>query len=267
MRNLLLGIIDFRQRVLPKVQTKFQELEFHQKPDSLFVACSDSRVVPNLFASTNPGELFVVRNIGNMVPLTDELINKNVHYSLSVGAAIEFSNANLKVSDIIVCGHSECGAMKAVVDQVDFSSTLPHLHSWLKNADTSMTKLKQMIQHKQNTAKFTTLEGEVEAQFDTNLLLHDQLSQINVLQQVENLVSYKIVRQRIEKEGIQLHAWWFDIPSCNVYSFSVKKKQFILLDESKAEHLLERYKLAPLPVLEDPPWVKGLDPHNNKSKL
>src|SRR5437762_13780632 len=113
MRKLLQGIVDFRNRVRPVARETFARLALGQKPDVLFIACSDSRVAINVFASTEPGDLFVVRNPGNIVsPAAPD--------GLSVGdesdaAAIEFAVGLLEVRDIIVCGHSSCGAMSGLL--------------------------------------------------------------------------------------------------------------------------------------------------------
>src|SRR5215471_10660567 len=113
MQKLIAGIVDFRERNLPKYAQRFQELAFGQAPDALFVTCSDSRVVPDLLASTHPGDLFTMRNVGNLVPpATAEGVSTG---DLSEASAVEYSVLVLKVSHIVVCGHSECGAMKAVI--------------------------------------------------------------------------------------------------------------------------------------------------------
>src|SRR3984893_9485910 len=104
MKKLIQGIVDFRKNLTEESRALFAKLALEQKPDTLFIACSDSRVVPNLFASTNPGDLFVLRNIGNLVPPASSPDS-------SASAVIEFSIFSLHVSDIIVCGHSECAAM------------------------------------------------------------------------------------------------------------------------------------------------------------
>src|SRR5690348_14195817 len=109
MKKLIQGIIDFRQNLTKENRELFAQLALGQKPDTLFIACSDSRVVPNLFASTNPGDLFVLRNIGNLIPPA-----VGPHLDCSASAVLEFSIFTLGVSDIIVCGHSECGAMQAL---------------------------------------------------------------------------------------------------------------------------------------------------------
>src|SRR6266849_3687264 len=124
MRKLVQGIVEFRRSRRPDYAETFSRLALRQKPDALYIACSDSRVAINVFASTEPGDLFVVRNPGNIVsPAAPD--------GLSVGdeseaAAIEFAVGQLEVRDIIVCGHSSCGAMSALLrGREDVSA--PHL--------------------------------------------------------------------------------------------------------------------------------------------
>src|SRR5262245_25185279 len=113
MRKLIRGIVEFREQQLPQYKAKFQELAHHQTPDALFVTCSDSRVVPDLLVSTNPGDLFVMRNVGNLIPpATVDGVSTG---DLSEASAIEYAVLVLKVRDIVICGHSECGAMKAAL--------------------------------------------------------------------------------------------------------------------------------------------------------
>src|SRR5436305_12165383 len=131
MRKLRQGIVDFRKSRRPEYASTFARLALGQAPDALFVACSDSRVVPNLFASTEPGDLFVLRNVGNIVaPCGTQGVSQSDE---SEGAALEFSVLQLKVNDVIVCGHSECGAMRALVDGRE-KLDLPHMRSWLRHA-------------------------------------------------------------------------------------------------------------------------------------
>src|SRR5579871_2549496 len=109
MRKLIRGIVDFRKNVRASVKETFAQLALGQRPDTLFIACSDSRVVPNLFASSDPGDLFVIRNVGNLIPPCGE--RGHSASDESEAAAIEFALTALPVTDIVVCGHSECGAM------------------------------------------------------------------------------------------------------------------------------------------------------------
>ena len=106
MRKLIMGIVEFREKMLPRYAQQFRELALAQKPDALFITCSDSRVVPDLLASTHPGDLFTMRNVGNLIPpATAEGVSTG---DLSEASAIEYAVLVLKVANIVVCGHSEC---------------------------------------------------------------------------------------------------------------------------------------------------------------
>ncbi|MFI5334083.1 MAG: carbonic anhydrase [Chlamydiales bacterium] len=214
MKKLIQGIVDFRSGLTEESRALFARLALGQKPDSLFIACSDSRVVPNLFASTNPGDLFVLRNMGNLIPPASS-------EDASASAAIEFSIFSLNVADIIVCGHSECGAMQALIKEGNADSC-PHLMSWLKYAKESLVKVRS---------------GSV---MNQALSLHNQLSQANVLQQIEHIKSYPFVRERLEKKTLRIHGWWFDIAQADVYCYEKELNQFVLIDEKEAKLILER---------------------------
>jgi len=277
MRELLLGILDFRKKILPDLRTMMKQLSVKQNPNSLFIACSDSRVVPNLFASTNPGELFVVRNVGNLIPKCSHSSHKHSHGVPeeidSSGAAIEYSILQLGVRNVIVCGHSNCGAMHAILnkDQKKFDKTLPYVSGWLKNGKSSLEKLNQLHKNEKEVAqqrlRYSLVgETEIQAKIDPSLPLHDQLSQINVLQQVEHLTSYKPIQEKVAAKELLLHGWWFDIANGDVYSFNDRKNKFVLIDEEKAEVLLKKIedveKLIKSkdtkPSTDVPPWVIGL---------
>jgi len=268
MKYLLPGIVDFKTRVLPSLgENIFKNLAAKQQhAESLFIGCSDSRMVPNLFASTNPGELFVVRNVGNIVPCCsghDGKTNNELHES--VGAAIDFSNFILKVKDIIVCGHSECGAVSALHDGIptDWSIDRPHLYKWLQQGLDSSKKFQD---YKNNAHEFISplTQKKVTATFDNTLSSKNIFSQIHTLQQTQNLITYKGVKDRVTKGELQVHAWWFDIGTASVYSFSEKKEKFVLIDEEKAIELLERKGISTETIKEllnkkgeIPAWVIG----------
>ncbi len=180
MRKLIMGIVDFRERMLPQYAKRFRSLALAQSPDALFITCSDSRVVPDLLASTHPGELFTMRNVGNLVPpATAEGISVG---DLSEASVIEYAVLVLKVRHIVVCGHSECGAMKAVLTRRP-KPAAPNLEKWLFHADPAAVRL------------------EHEGALDARLKPHDQLSQLNVLVQLEHLMSYPIVRENVAPGG------------------------------------------------------------------
>lgn len=216
MRKLIQGIVEFRRQLTEESRALFAKLALGQKPDTLFVACSDSRVVPNLFASTNPGDLFVLRNIGNLVPPAACASEDS-----SAPAVIEFSVFSLNVSDIIICGHSECGAMLALSQGFDHVSC-PHLESWLKYGAESLARLKK---------------GDV---IDPLLSKHNQLSQVNVLQQMEHVLSYPFIQAQVKSGKLRIHGWWFDIAKADVYAYEKAANQFVLIDEIEAEIILKR---------------------------
>lgn len=212
MKKLLQGIVNFRKNLTNESRALFAKLALGQKPDALFVACSDSRVVPNLFASTNPGDLFVLRNVGNLIPPASTALQEN-----SVSAVLEFSIFFLNVSDIIICGHSECSAMQALAQEVEILSSCSHLESWLKYGKEACNKVKN---------------GLI---INPLLSKHNQISQVNVLQQMEHTMTYSFIRDRVEKKQLRIHGWWFDIAQADVYCYEQSLNQFVLIDVSEAD--------------------------------
>ncbi len=229
MKKLVKGIVEFRKKILPSYKEKFAELALGQSPDTLFIACSDSRVVPNLFASTDPGDLFVIRNVGNLIPCCQE----NGHSSAdeSEAAAIEFALLNLNVTDIIVCGHSECGAMQALVEGRE-KVKASNLKAWLRHGEPSLQR------HGEPSLQ---RHGEPSLESDkTKLSPVNHLSQMNVLQQLEHLKSYPVVKDRVASGKLKLHGWWFELKGADVYSYEDSEKKFILIDEEQAQKILTR---------------------------
>jgi carbonic anhydrase len=219
MKKLIEGIVAFRKNVRPDYRDKFAQLALGHSPDALFIACSDSRVVPNLFASADPGDLFVIRNVGNLItPAGDEGLSKG---GASEAAAIEFALANLGVKDIIVCGHSECGAMHALLKGRNAVEP-PHLRSWLRHGEHALEML----------------EGSRVA--SPSLTRHNQLSQLNVLSQLDHLRSYQLVRERAQAGRLRLHGWWFELRNADVYAYEDSLGCFVLIDDSHAKRLLSR---------------------------
>ena len=219
MRKLITGIVDFRERLLPGYAQHFRDLAQSQAPDALFVTCSDSRVVPDLLASTDPGDLFVMRNVGNLVPpATAEGASTG---DVSEASAIEYSILVLKVRNLVVCGHSECGAMKAALVRKPMTET-PNLAKWLHHATSAVFRLEQ------------------EGPLDPRLNPHDQLSQLNVLVQLEHLASYPIVRQGIAAGTLQLSGWWFNIAKGEMLSYERESRIFETIDAKSVERLLSR---------------------------
>jgi carbonic anhydrase len=222
MRKLILGIVDFRDRLLPHYAERFHDLSFGQAPDALFITCSDSRVVPDLLISTDPGDLFVMRNVGNLIP--PATVDGASTGDLSEASAIEYSVLILNVRHIVVCGHSECGAMKAALTRTPLVET-PNLAKWLHHATSAVFRLDQ------------------EGPLDNRLCPHDQLSQLNVLVQLEHLMTYPIIRERVEAGALHLSGWWFDIATGGMLAYERETRAFQVIDRAMAERLLERLDL------------------------
>lgn len=219
MKKLISGIVEFKKNIQPSYRETFAELALGQKPDALFIVCSDSRVAVNVFASTNPGDLFVVRNVGNLIPPCG--CNGHSVSDESEIAALEFALLNLKVRNIIICGHSECGAMNALYNGREKLS-MPHLKSWLVHAQPALDELKAKEIH------------------TPNLTPQNELSQLNVLLQIEHLKSYSIVKERMDAGELRIHGWWFDIANADVHGYDEEVKKFVSIDEVQADKILSR---------------------------
>ncbi len=219
MIKLVQGVINFHQNVLPGLREQFAHLALGQFPDALMIACSDSRVAPNLFASTDPGDLFVVRNPGNLVPPANP--DKENPNGESEAAAIEIALEMLKVKDIIICGHSGCAGMASLLSKEGIT---PNLKQWIRHGHEARRQLE---------------EGKA---FDPSLSLQDQLSQINVMSQLENLKTYPQVDNGLTTGALRLHGWWFDIGTGNVYAFEPKENKFMIIDENEGARILQRIR-------------------------
>lgn len=217
MKRLLKGIAHFHKYTRPQVRETFAKLALGQKPDCLFIACSDSRVVPNLFASSDPGDLFVIRNPGNIVAPSD--VDGKSQADESEAGAIEFALMHLGVPDIVVCGHSECGAMRALCGEVHLGDAV-HLESWLRHAEAA-------------------LQARPEAHLDSHQARHNLVGQLNVLTQLDNLRSYPFVAEREKQGKLRLHAWWFDIANAEVHVFDAKDGRFHVINEDRALLLIK----------------------------
>ena len=143
MQQLIAGVHKFRNDEFGNYRRLFRKLSQEgQNPHSLFITCSDSRVLAELITHSQPGDLFVVKNVGNIVPPANVRGDTN-----STAAAIEFAVENLRVSDIVICGHSQCGAISAMLGETPVSDSTPHLHAWLKLADPVLETLKKDYAH------------------------------------------------------------------------------------------------------------------------
>ncbi|GAA3656820.1 SulP family inorganic anion transporter [Nonomuraea antimicrobica] len=191
---LTAGAREYHRRTAPLVRPIFTELARKQQPSHLFITCADSRIVPSLITASGPGDLFTVRNIGNLVPRKGSEPRDD-----SVVAAIEYATQVLGVHTITVCGHSGCGAMAGVLSGGVQAGSLPGLRRWLRHGDHSL-------------ATFIETEGD---------RLHpgalDVLCRVNVQQQLENLRTYRKVDEQIRAGKLELVGLFFDIGSARVH--------------------------------------------------
>lgn len=183
VQDLTEGVARFLRDVFPAKGELFARLAAHHAPHALFISCSDARVVPELITGAEPGDLFVIRTAGNLVPAYTPGAD-------GVAASIEYAVAALGVKDIVVCGHSACGAMTALAEGHDLSGA-PAVANWLRLADASVAR--------------TAENGDVPA-----------LVRQNVLAQLANLATHPSVAQALAQERVALHGWVFDISTGRV---------------------------------------------------
>ncbi|WP_457597286.1 carbonic anhydrase [Hydrogenimonas sp.] len=208
------GVEAFQAIHFKKHEEEFRELvEKGQSPKALFIGCSDSRVLPNLITNTGPGDLFVMRNVGNFVPPFKP--DNDFH---ATAAAIEYAAFNLRVEEIIVCGHSDCGACKALYeDHSAYADEIPHTIKWLElGMDAKALALRSVG------------EGDKKA-------LQEATEKFSVLYQLKNLLTYPNVKRRVEEGSLFLHGWWYDIASGKVEYYDPETKTFLpLISEEEA---------------------------------
>ncbi len=205
MQKLVEGIRRFQKDVFGSKQRLFEGLADGQHPLALFITCSDSRIDPNLITQTEPGELFVLRNAGNIVP----------PYGATGGgeaATIEYAVSVLGVKDIIVCGHSHCGAMGGLLDQSQLQK-LPAVRSWLSHSESTHRIIDENYGHISDAA--TRLTAAVEE---------------NVLVQLENLRTHPTVAAALGRRALSLHGWVYMFESGQVLGYQPKEHQFLAIE-------------------------------------
>ncbi|MFI2618095.1 carbonic anhydrase [Streptomyces sp. NPDC018584] len=187
MRHLAQGIDRFQREIFPAKAGLFAHLATTHQPGTLFISCSDARVVPELITQSDPGELFVIRTAGNLVPAYTPGAD-------GVAASIEYAVAVLGVKDVIVCGHSACGAMTALAEGHDLTGA-PAIADWLRHADASQAR----------AIAPSAGEDKVAA-----------LVRQNVAAQLTNLATHPSVARAVAEGSVRLHGWVFDIPTGTV---------------------------------------------------
>lgn len=207
LTHIIQGVNQFHDDYFATHQELFQQLSQGQSPDVLFITCSDSRIDPCLITQSQPGRLFVIRNIGNIIPAYGSV-------NITEAAAVEYAVQVLGVKEIIICGHSHCGAMRGLLQVGSLAETMPMVYSWLKT-------------HAEATRRLVVDNYPNEP---TDRLLKLAIEQ-NVLTQIENLETYPVVRSRLHAGTINLHAWMYEIETGSVYAFDAVRHKFSLLDQ------------------------------------
>ena len=213
--GLLNGVHHFSTEVFPQNQAMFADLALGQSPHTLFITCADSRVSPGMITQNPPGNLFVLRNIGNIVPAYGEMLG-------GVSAAIEYAVSAIGVENIIVCGHSDCGAMKAMLDPVAHKlPTMPTVSSWLRSAEAALAvthALTPGLDHR----------GHDHQQVLTTLV------EQNVLLQLGHLRTHPAVAARLAEGRLTVQGWVYDIRHGIIHILDEQSRQAISVEAALA---------------------------------
>ena len=202
MQDIIDGFLTFQREAFPKRAALFQDLASRQSPRALFISCSDSRLVPELVTQREPGDLFVIRNAGNIVP----------SYGPEPGgvcATVEYAVTALGVADIVICGHSDCGAMTAIAN-CQCMAHMPAVDKWLRYADSA--RIVHQARH-----------------YDSERERVDALVRENVIAQLDNLRTHPSVRFALDAGRLALHGWVYDIASGRIDALDGRTHTFVSL--------------------------------------
>lgn len=208
-KRLYEGIKKFQTNEFIPRQQFFEDLGQNQNPHTLFIGCSDSRVVPSLITQTFPGELFVVRNIANLIPF----YKKHSDTYLATTAAIEYAVNQMNVSNIIVCGHSNCGGCAALYQDKELKN-LPHTRKWMELAH----PVKKIVEEKIAKNKITLEQRSVFTE------------QLNIVEQMGHLLKYSYIKKRVKEGTINVMGWYYNIEKGEIYNYDKRLKRFIRLE-------------------------------------
>ena len=203
MQHLIEGHKRFLAEAFPAKRSQFHLLAEGQRPECLFVTCADSRVVPDLILQTQPGEMFICRNAGNVIPRAGEPAG-------GVSATIEYGVQVLGVRHLIVCGHSDCGVIRALMAPHALDG-LPSVRDWLQHVEPAWEYVDEVERH----------GGE--------LTRHTALAHANVLAQLDNLRTHGFIQQAVAEGSLVLYGWYYDILSGRIEQYDEKLRRFMPL--------------------------------------
>ena len=205
MQKLLDGLVKFRQGDFEAHRSLFAELKTEQKPHTLFISCSDSRVDPNMITGTLPGELFIIRNVANLVPPY-----RDTSEYVATTSAIEYAVLSLGVENIIVCGHSNCGGCAACHKPSSELIHLPHTLKWLELASPVRDRVLSEIPESEPEAREWLME------------------QTNVVEQLKHLMTYPYILQMVHSGQLVLSGWHYIIETGEVFIYDKDKEEYLL---------------------------------------
>jgi len=203
LHSIVDGFKRFRNEVFPAQEELFKSLATAQNPRAMFITCADSRIVPELITQSSPGDLFVCRNVGNVVPAYGQMMG-------GVSTAIEYAVLALHVQHIIICGHSDCGAMKAVLDPVALAS-MPTVQAWLRHSEVAL----RVVEENCGCGHHDVLEI---------------LTEENVVAQLDHLRTHPSVAARLASGQLFIHGWVYDIESSKIIAYDAEQGRFLPLD-------------------------------------
>lgn len=207
MQRFVNGIKQFQQEVFPAHRELFANLAAGQKPSVLFITCGDSRIVPDLLMQTKPGELFILRNAGNIIPPYSD-------NSGGVTATIEYAVVALNIPNIVVCGHSNCGAMKAMLHPEQLQG-MSKVSEWLRHSEAAARVVSENYPELSDSERLEILVKE------------------NVIAQIENLKTHAPVAARLARGAVQVYGWYYDIRTGDVQAYDAAAGDFVPLDAER----------------------------------
>ena len=202
MKKLIAGLREFKTDYFPVRQELCEQLAHGQHPRVLFVTCSDSRIVPHLITHTDVGELFVIRNAGNIIPPYGAANGGE-------GATVEYAVQSLGIRQIVVCGHSHCGAMKGLLTLNRLQEEMPLVYDWLKHTEATRLLLKENYGHYSDGEQLEIAIAE------------------NVLTQIENLKTYPAIHSKLFQGKVQIYGWIYHLETGEILAYDAETHTYV----------------------------------------
>jgi len=208
MEALFEGVKEFNAGDFHQYEELYRQLSKKQNPHTLFIGCSDSRVVPNLITKTMPGELFVIRNIANLVPP----FRASTDY-LATTSAIEYALKILQVKNIVICGHSNCGGCNALYSDEENLKYIPYTRKWLELAMPVVPLVKIIMGSDMDTAKREWMT-----------------EQLNIVEQMNHLLSYPYIEEMYKSGDLKIYGWYYMIETGEIFNYDATLRRFVKIE-------------------------------------